>query len=743
MSVYDKFGFPEVTFEIAKGMGLSESEYEGVKKLIKRTPNYIELGIISSMYSEHCSYKSSRLHLAKFPTKAPWVVQGPGENAGVIAVDKDGLCVCFKVESHNHPSFIEPFQGAATGVGGILRDVFTMGARPVAAMNSLRFGKLDKPKNRQIFEGVVSGIAHYGNCFGVPTVGGEVYFNSCYDGNPLVNAFALGVVQRDKIFLAKAEGMGNPVIYVGAKTGRDGIHGATMASEEFNENSESKRPNVQIGDPFKEKLLLEACLALMQTDYIVGIQDMGAAGLTSSAFEMASKSGSGVRLDLDSVPMRESGMNPYEIMLSESQERMLMVAKKGYEDKVKEIFDKWDLDAVVIGEVTGDGYVRLFWENEEVATLEAAPLADEAPKYDRPYSRPEWQDELQRLPKVECPTDLQGVFRSLLGNDSIASKRWVWTQYDHMVRVGTVQLPGSDAAIIRLNESEKGVAISSDCNSRYCMLNPFEGGKAAIAESARNVAVSGARPRAFSNCLNFGNPEKPEIMWQFVQAVEGMAEAAKVLDTPAVSGNVSLYNETEKKPIQPTPTVVMVGVLDDVTKRIGSYFKDIESAVYLIGENTGYLGGSEYLASIHNLERGDAPEVDLQHEKAIINFMCDAADRRLIKSAHDVSDGGLAVALAEMCFGGENVGAYIKLESGIRDDALIFGENQGRVVIEIDLDHAAELKKLADKYKLPFNKIGRTCSGLIEIANKDRKLISMKVAEAESIWKNSIGDKMK
>lgn len=743
MSVYEKFGFPEVTLEVAKGMGLSDSEFEGVKKLLKRTPNYIELGIISSMYSEHCSYKSSRLHLSKFPTKAPWVVQGPGENAGVIAVDKDGLCVCFKVESHNHPSFIEPFQGAATGVGGILRDVFTMGARPVAAMNSLRFGKLDKPKNRQIFEGVVSGIAHYGNCFGVPTVGGEVYFNSCYDGNPLVNAFALGVVQRDKIFLAKAEGMGNPVIYVGAKTGRDGIHGATMASEEFNENSEAKRPNVQIGDPFKEKLLLEACLELMQTDYIVGIQDMGAAGLTSSAFEMASKSGSGVKMYLDKVPMRESGMNPYEIMLSESQERMLMVAKKGYENKVKEIFDKWDLDAVVIGEVTGDGYVRLFWENEEVATLEAAPLADEAPKYDRPHSRPEWQDELQRLPKVECPNDLTGVLRSLLTNESIASKRWVWTQYDHMVRVGTVQLPGSDAAVIRLNESEKGVAISSDCNSRYCMLNPFEGGKAAIAESARNVAVSGARPRAFSNCLNFGNPEKPEIMWQFVQAVEGMAEAAKVLETPAVSGNVSLYNETEKKPIQPTPTVVMVGVIDDVTKRIGSYFKDIESAVYLVGENTGYIGGSEYLASIHSLERGDAPAVDLEREKAIINFMCDAADRRLIKSAHDVSDGGLAVTVTEMCFGGGNVGANIKLESGIRDDALLFGENHGRVVIEIDLDHIDELKRLADKYKLPFTKIGRTCSGLIEMSNKGNMLVSLKVAEAENIWKNSIGDRMK
>ncbi len=743
MSVYESFGFPEVTFEIAKGMGLSEGEFEGVKNLLGRTPNYIELGVISSMYSEHCSYKSSRVHLSKFPTEAPWVVQGPGENAGVISVDDEGLCVCFKVESHNHPSFIEPFQGAATGVGGILRDVFTMGARPVAAMNSLRFGRLDKPKNRQIFEGVVAGISHYGNCFGVPTVGGEVYFNSCYDGNPLVNAFALGVVQKDRIFLAKAEGVGNPVIYVGAKTGRDGIHGATMASEEFNENSESKRPNVQIGDPFKEKLLLEACLELMKTDYIVGIQDMGAAGLTSSSFEMASKSGSGVRLDLDHVPMRETGMNPYEVMLSESQERMLMVAKKGYEGKVKEIFDKWDLDASVIGEVTDDGYVRLCWQGEEVAALEAAPLADEAPKYKRPYARPDYMDELQRLPKVEAPKDLQQVLVALLTNESIASKNWVWTQYDHMVRVGTVQLPGSDAAVIRLNESEKGVAISSDCNSRYCLLNPFEGGKAAVAESARNVAVSGARPRALTNCLNFGNPEKSDIMWQFATAVDGMAEAARVLETPVVSGNVSLYNETEKKPIHPTPTIVMVGVFDDVTKRIGSYFTGMESAVYLLGENTGYIGGSEYLASIHGYERGDAPEVDLNREKSIIDFMCEAADKRLVKSAHDVSDGGLAVALAEMCFNGENIGVNVKLSSGIRDDALIFGENHGRVVLEIDVDNVQAVKKLAEKYNLPIEKIGRTCSGLIEISNQTRKLISMKVTDAENIWKNSIGDRMK
>jgi phosphoribosylformylglycinamidine synthase len=743
MSVYESFGYPEVTAEAAKGMGLTLGEFEGVKALLGRTPNYIELGIISSMYSEHCSYKSSRVHLAKFPTEAPWVVQGPGENAGVISVDDKGLCVCFKVESHNHPSFIEPFQGAATGVGGILRDVFTMGARPVAAMNSLRFGNPSIAKNRYILEGVVAGISHYGNCFGVPTVGGEVYFNDCYNGNPLVNAFALGVVQKDRIFLAKAEGKGNPVIYVGAKTGRDGIHGATMASAEFDENSEAKRPNVQIGDPFKEKLLLEACLELMKTDYIVGIQDMGAAGLTSSSFEMASRAGSGVRLDLDKVPVREKNMTPYEIMLSESQERMLMVVKKGFENKVAEIFEKWDLDAAVIGEVTDDGYVRLTWQGEEVAALEAAPLANEAPKYNRPYARPAYQDALQKTVEVDEPANIQTVLIGLLSNPTIASKKWVWEQYDHMVRVGTVQLPGSDAAVIRLNESEKGVALSSDCNSRYCYLNPYEGGKAAIAESARNVAVSGARPRAFTNCLNFGNPEKEDIMWQFAKAVEGIAEAAKALETPVVSGNVSLYNETEGKPIHPTPTIVMVGVIDDVTKRIGSYLKELGSTLYLIGENTGHIGGSEYLAMVHGKEAGDAPHVDLEREKAIIDFMCEAADNRLVNSAHDVSEGGLATAIAEMTFGGRNIGADVKLSDKIRADKLLYGENHGRVILEISAANAGQIETLAKKFNLPITRIGKTIGDDIQISVSSRKLITIKVKDAENIWKNSIGEMMK
>ncbi len=549
--------------------------------------------------------------------------------------------------------------------------------------------------------------------------------------------------RRTRFFLAKAEGKGNPVIYVGAKTGRDGIHGATMASAEFDENSEAKRPNVQIGDPFKEKLLLEACLELMKTDYIVGIQDMGAAGLTSSSFEMASNSGSGVRLDLDNVPVREKSMTPYEIMLSESQERMLMVAKKGYEDKVKEIFEKWDLDASVIGEVTDDGYVRLTWGGEEVAALEAAPLANEAPKYERPYRRPDSQDELQKPVEVETPDNIQEVLEKMLANPTIASKRWVYEQYDHMVRVGTVQLPGSDAAVIRLNEKEVGVALSSDCNSRYCYLNPFEGGKAAIAESARNVAVSGARPRAFTNCLNFGNPEKEDIMWQFATAIEGIIEAANALRTPVVSGNVSLYNETEGTPIHPTPTIVMVGVIDDVTKRIGSYFTDIGSSIYLLGENTGHIGGSEYLASIHGKELGDAPHVDLDREKAIIDFMCAGADERLINSAHDVSDGGLAVALCEMSFGGNEIGMSVQLESDLKVDALLFGENHGRVILEVSNANAGEVEKLAKAKGLPITKIGRTAGDNIEISSNGEQIVDLKVKDAENLWKNSIGEIMK
>ncbi|GAB1536807.1 phosphoribosylformylglycinamidine synthase subunit PurL [Geovibrio sp. ADMFC3] len=740
MSMYDTFRYPEVTAEAARGMGLKPEEFEHAKKIIGRTPNYIELGIFSAMWSEHCSYKSSRIHLAKLPTKAPWVVQGPGENAGIIEVDGD-ICACFKVESHNHPSYIEPFQGAATGVGGIMRDVFTMGARPVASMNSLRFGKIDNEKTRSIFEGVVAGISFYGNCFGVPTVGGEVFFNDCYAGNPLVNAFSLGLVNKDKIFLAKAEGEGNPVIYVGAKTGRDGIHGATMASEEFSAESESKRPNVQIGDPFKEKLLLEACLELMKEDWVVGIQDMGAAGLTSSSFEMGAQSG--VVLDLDKVPTREKGMTPYEIMLSESQERMLMVVRKGCEDKVKAIFDKWDLDAEVIGHVATDGYVRLRWQGEEVAALPAAPLSSEAPKYDRPYARGEYMDELNKPVDVKEPDHLKGVLLKLLAAPNIASKRWVYTQYDHMVRVGTTVLPGSDASVIRIPDSKKGIALSADCNSRICRLDPRTGGMAAVAESARNVAVSGARPRAFTNCLNFGNPEKADIMWQFVEAVEGMADAGKALDTPVVSGNVSLYNETEGKGIYPTPTIVMVGVIDDVEKAVTSTFKLEGSNIFLLGENTDEIGGSEYLSIIHGIEKGTPPKIDLAKEKSLINLLVEAAEKSLMLSAHDTAEGGLAVALAEMCFGEKQMGVRINLEDDMRTDHLLFAETQGRVIVEVGGLNSAAFEKLAEKHGVKCTPIGTVEGAHIVIKHQGRTVIKAEVQEAADKFLNTIGEWMK
>jgi phosphoribosylformylglycinamidine synthase len=743
MSVYDSFKYPEVTFEVAKEMGLKEDEYKLAIEILGRNPNYIEIGVISSMWSEHCSYKSSKIHLKKFPTKADWVVQGPGENAGVIEIDGD-ICAAFKMESHNHPSYIEPYQGAATGVGGILRDVFTMGARPVAAMNSIRFGLLDNEETKYILDGVVAGIAGYGNCFGVPTVGGEVDFKKCYQKNPLVNAFALGIVKKDKVFLAKAEGAGNPIIYVGAKTGRDGIHGATMASEEFSADSEAKRPNVQIGDPFKEKLLLEACLELMKTDYIIGIQDMGAAGLTSTSFEMASKSNSGVVLHLDKVPVREEGITPYEIMLSESQERMLMVVKKGYEDKVKEIFDKWDLDAAIIGEVTTDGFVRLKWNEEEVATLPARPLSDDAPQYDRPYKKPDYQEELNNFntDDVKCPEDLNSTLLKLIENPNIASKKWIYRQYDHMVRTNTTVLPGSDAAVIRVKESKKGIALSSDCNSRYCYLDPFTGGQATIAEAARNVAVSGAKPLAITDCLNFGNPEKPEIMWQFVKAIEGMADACKKLNTPVVSGNVSLYNETEGKGIYPTPTVVMVGVIDNVENRLESFFTDFNNDIYLIGETKNELGGSEYLYIEHGLEKGLPPNVDLEHELKLINFLVDAAKDKLFLSAHDISEGGLAVALAEMCVRNK-IGANINMITPFRDDVLLFSETQGRVIVEVNAYKSKQFKESIENAGLAYTKLGTTKPNSLTIINNGGTIIDLDIYKIINLFNNSIANKMK
>jgi phosphoribosylformylglycinamidine synthase II len=697
-----------ITPEMIREHNLTIKEYQQMVRLLGREPNITELGIISVMWSEHCSYKSSRIHLEKLPTQAPWVLQGPGENAGVIAVD-DTWAVVFKMESHNHPSYIEPLQGAATGVGGILRDIFTMGARPIASMDSLRFGTLDKPRNLYILEGVVYGIAWYGNCIGVPTVAGETSFAPCYDGNPLVNVFNLGIVPRDRIFKAQAAGVGNPAIYVGSKTGRDGIHGATMASEEFGEDSEEKKPNVQVGDPFTEKLLMEACLEAFQHDWILGIQDMGAAGLTCSTSEMASKGGVGIEIDLDKVPQREEGMTAYEIMLSESQERMLLVAKKGTEDKVIEIFKKWGLDAVVIGRVTSDGLVRVHHHGEVVAQVPALCLTEDTPLYDRPQEEPSYLKKVQKLDvqTIPRPEDLGKVLLELMASPNIASKEWIYRQYDHMVRINTLILPGSDAAVIRIKRTGKAVALSCDCNPRYCHLDPLEGAKQAVAEAARNVACSGALPRAITNCLNFGNPEKPQVMWNFARAVEGMAEACRVLETPVTGGNVSFYNETLSKGVYPTPTIGMVGVLEEIEVRVTQHFKTPCDLVVLLGENRGHIGGSEYLEKIHGKVAGRPPTVDLEYEKSLHKLLAELASQRLISSAHDTSDGGLAVALAECCLQEASfIGAQVKLQEGIRPDLLLFGEDQGRVIISLAPQRLQKVMELCKNKGVPCQVLG-------------------------------------
>ena len=728
-----------ITPQVIEDHNLTMEEYQRIVEILGREPNFTELGIISVMWSEHCSYKSSRVHLKKLPTQAPWVIQGPGENAGVIAVD-DTWAVAFKMESHNHPSYIEPFQGAATGVGGILRDIFTMGARPIASLDSLRFGTLDKPRNRYILEGVVSGIAWYGNCIGVPTVGGEVTFAPCYDGNPLVNVFNLGLVRRDKIFKAKAAGVGNPVIYVGSKTGRDGIHGATMASEEFSEDSEEKRPNVQVGDPFTEKLLMEACLEAFQYDWIVGIQDMGAAGLTCSTSEMASKGGVGIEIDLDRVPQREEGMTAYEIMLSESQERMLLVARKGTEDKVIEIFKKWGLDAVVIGRVTDDGLVRVWHKGEVVAEVPAVCLTEDTPVYDRPQEKPAYLDELQKLEEGEIPipSDLKGILLKLLAHPNMANKRWIYRQYDHMVQINTIVLPGSDAAIIRIKDTGKAVALSSDCTPRYCYLDPYLGAQQAVAEAARNVACSGALPRAITNCLNFGNPEKPPVMWTFARTVEGMAEACRVLETPVTGGNVSFYNETMGRGIYPTPTIGMVGILERVEDRVTQNFKNPGDLVALLGKNRGHLGGTEYLEHIHGKVAGKPPAVDLEYEKRLHRLLVTLAREGLISSAHDVSHGGLAVTLAECCISGENpVGARVELKENFRPDALLFGEDQGRVVLSLRPQSLEKVKALSKEYGVPFQVMGTVGGDTLEISWPHGEL-EVTIQELRDAWNQGL-----
>ncbi|GAB4309517.1 MAG: phosphoribosylformylglycinamidine synthase subunit PurL [Myxococcota bacterium] len=682
-------------------------------RMLERDPTLSELHIFAIQWSEHCSYKSSRVHLSKFPTVAPWVLQGPGENAGIIDIG-EGLAVVFKMESHNHPSYIEPYQGAATGVGGILRDVFTMGARPIANLNSLRFGSPDHPRTPHLLRGVVKGIGDYGNCVGIPTVGGEVVFDKCYDGNCLVNAFTLGILKSDRIFRGYAGGPGNPVIYVGSKTGRDGIHGATMASAEFNEDTEEKRPTVQVGDPFTEKLLFEACLELMKKDLIVGIQDMGAAGLTSSSSEMAGRAGTGVEIELDLVPLREDGMTPYEIMLSESQERMLMVVKEGSEDEALDIFRKWDLDAVVIGKVTSDGYLRAKWRGRTVVEIPAAKISSDAPKYNRPMEEPTYYKKREALDESDYkqPQDLAKVFKFLIAHPNVAHKSWVYEQYDHTVRDQTIMGPAtSDAAILRIIEAfPKGIGLTVDCNSRYAFLDPYEGGKHAVAECARNLSCAGVTPRAITDCLNFGNPEKPEIMWQFAKAIEGIADACYALETPVVSGNVSFYNETEGVAIYPTPTVAMVGVIDDFRKAVPSAFPESELLIGLLGKNAPKLSASGYLDYYFGAVMGRPPKVDLKYEARFNKLLLEMIGTGEIKSAHDAGDGGLAVAIAESCLKkrGRHIGADIAIPYDGREDILLFGECGPRVILSFPPPAYDALFKLAERANIPFRVIGKT-----------------------------------
>lgn len=731
-----------ITKELIAQHNLTDDEFKKIVEILGREPNLTELGMFSVMWSEHCSYKSSRVHLKKLPTTGPRVIQGPGENAGVVDIG-DGLCVVFKMESHNHPSFIEPYQGAATGVGGILRDVFTMGARPIALLDSLRFGGLDTAKNRHIVKGVVAGIAGYGNCMGVPTVGGEVVFNDIYSLNPLVNAFCLGIAQKDKIFLGTAAGVGNPVIYFGSKTGRDGIHGATMASDSFDDQSEKKRPTVQVGDPFQEKLLLEACLELMANDLLVGIQDMGAAGLTSSSCEMASRAGNGIDLDLTHVPRREPGMTPYELMLSESQERMLMVAKAGKEEECIRICKKWDLDVAVVGKVTGSGILRVLDQGKVVAEIPAKSLADDGPRYERPYSPPGYQDMLTNLNYDVLPDvkDANAALLALLESPTIASKRWVYEQYDHMVRTNTMVRPGSDAAVVRIKGTNKAVAMTVDCNSRYCLLNPYEGARLAVAEAARNLACSGAEPIGLTDCLNFGNPERPDIMWQFVMAIEGMKDACEHFKIPIVSGNVSFYNETNGLSIYPTPMLGMVGLIESADRAMTQWFREDGDDIILLGTTREDLGGSEYLKVLHSREQGSPPYLNLDTEQAVQGCVLQLIRAGLVQSAHDCSDGGVTVALAECCMSGpdRSRGAVVRLTPGRqRKDSMLFGESQSRIIVSAKPAQRQAILEQAQRMGVPAVVIGAVGGASLVIYLGDEqsttKTIDLPVATIADRW---------
>jgi phosphoribosylformylglycinamidine synthase II len=764
------------TPEMIREHGLTREEFEKIKELLGgREPTRTELGIFSVMWSEHCSYKSSRVHLKRLPTRSKLVVQGPGENAGIVDIG-DGWACAFKIESHNHPSFIEPFQGAATGVGGILRDIFTMGARPVAVMDSLRFGPIrtsvvtglhpvqagqspagtqteptegEIHKNHSVMEGVVSGVASYGNCFGVPNLGGEVKFEPCYSGNPLVNAFALGLVRRDQIFYGRASGEGNPVIYVGSKTGRDGIHGATMASEEFSEGSEAKRPNVQVGDPFLEKLLLEACLEAMQTGAIVGIQDMGAAGLTCSTCEMGARGGTGVEIELDRVPQRETGMTPYEIMLSESQERMLLVAQKGREEEVFRVFEKWGLDAVEIGRVTRDSKMRVLEHGQIVAEIPNAALTDDAPVYKRPLAR--WEPPVDREKPEHIhfaeSADFTAQLKHLLASPNICSKRWVWQQYDHMVQTNTVEAPGAgDAGVIRIKGSQRGLAMALDGNGRWCYLDPRLGAMHAVAEAARKVACAGATPIGATNCLNFGNPEKPHIMWQFSQVIDGITKACEELDTPITGGNVSFYNETLGEGIYPTPVIGVVGLLEDVHQAAKMHFAHADRKIVLLRANeTGdavdaelEFGSSEYAKQILGAVWGYPPELDLEKEATLQRALVAMIQAGLIESAHDCADGGLAVALVE-CALPAGIGLNAKLPKGqAMLEFPLFAEDASRVVISCDAGQLPRIKRVAEEYGIFADGLGGTGGDSVEIAVDGQLVISASIGDLREAYEGAL-----
>lgn len=695
--------------EIAIAHSLTKDEFENIKKILGREPNYVEIGIFSAMWSEHCSYKSSKKYLSGFPTKAPWVIQGPGENAGVIDIG-DGYAAVFKMESHNHPSFIEPYQGAATGVGGILRDVFTMGARPVASMNSIRFASIEgnsetAKKHRYLLKGVVAGIGGYGNCMGVPTIGGETSFEECYAGNNLVNAFTLGLAKADEIFYGRAEGIGNPVIYVGSKTGRDGLGGAVMSSASFTEDSESKRPTVQVGDPFTEKLLLEACLELFKADLIVGIQDMGAAGLTSSSFEMAGRSGSGMIMHLDKVPAREEGMTPYDFMLSESQERMLICAKKGCEQQIIDIFQKWELDVAVIGEVTNTGNMELFWHGEKVADIPVQPVSEEAPVLDRPVREPEY---LKTVANVNMDKQIsnQIAFDELFSDMEVVDKSWIYSQFDSMVQTNTIKGPGSlDGSTIRIKETGKALSMSADCNTRFCYINPQLGAAAAVMESGRNVAMTGAVPKAITDCLNFGNPQNPEVMWQFKESCEGIKNACRALNTPVIGGNVSLYNETNGVSVFPTPSIAMVGVNEDAQNVLPSKLQESGNVLYLLGDTYSEFGGSLYLKKLYGKVAGVHPKVDFEKELALWNTVIEANRVKLLKSAKDVNLGGVAISLAKMAVVG-NIG--VEANISLNDSKDIFSESLSRAIVEVNPKNCEEFEKLASKNRVSYVAIGRT-----------------------------------